>query len=70
LIGILAFARLRFARRGQRRAVPAEPAAGRARLFAVSRQRARAVGTAPEIAAALVPFQQGRNRTLAHAANL
>jgi hypothetical protein len=41
--------------------VPDDPygfAAGRARLLAVSRQRARAVGSAPEIAAAFVPFQQ------------
>jgi heat shock protein HtpX len=37
---------------------PAEPAAGRARLLAVRRRRARPVGTAPEIAGPFVPFQQ------------
>jgi Zn-dependent protease with chaperone function len=42
----------------QRRAVSAEPVAGRTRLLAVNRQRARPVGTAPEIADALEPFQQ------------
>src|SRR5262249_26790529 len=38
---------------GQRRAVRAERAAGRARLPAVGRRRARPLGTAPEIAGTL-----------------
>src|SRR5262249_13879215 len=41
----------RIATRGrQRRAVPAEPAAGRTRLPAVGQRRARPVGAAPQIA--------------------